>query len=160
LGLSMVYGFAKQSGGAVTIKSRVGHGTTVTLFLPHAEKTMKPAAVTPVSPDVPSIPRTVLVVEDEAEVRGIVRRQLEGPGHRVRGAGAATEARLRPQGPADAAGLLPDVVLGSGRSGIAFADAARGAGQGRPIIFMPGYTAVPGAQRRFRETGAPLLTKP
>ena len=56
--------------------------------------------------------------------------------------------------------LLTDVVLGSGMNGIDLADAARVSTPGLPVIFMSGFTAVPEAQKRINEIGAPLLTKP
>jgi nitrogen-specific signal transduction histidine kinase/CheY-like chemotaxis protein len=160
LGLSMVYGFAKQSGGTVTIASEPGCGTTVTLCLPHAENEQRPAPFTPAKIDAPSQPRIVLVVEDESEVRNIVRRQLEALGHTVLAAEAATEALLLAQGPGRPDVLLTDVVLGSGMSGLDLSDAARAARPGLPVIFMSGYTAVPEAQKRIRDAGAPLLSKP
>jgi DNA-binding NtrC family response regulator len=108
----------------------------------------------------PAVARTVLVVEDEADVRNIVRRQLETLGHRVLVAEAATEALLLIQGPGAPDVLLTDVVLASGTDGIDLADAARAARPGLPVIFMSGYTAVPDALKRMRDTGAPLLSKP
>jgi len=160
LGLSMVYGFAKQSGGTVKIASETGRGTTVSLFLPLAGADLQPAAMhaPPVTPS--AVPRTVLVVEDEPDVRTIVRRQLESLGHRVLVAEAATEALLLIQGPGAPDLLLTDVVLKTGINGIDLAQAAREARPGLPIIFMSGYTAVPEAQQRIRDTGAPLLSKP
>jgi PAS domain S-box-containing protein len=159
LGLSMVYGFARQSGGAVTIASEVGRGTTVILYLPLTRNT--PAAVAspqlPVNPAVAS--RTILVVEDEGPVRNTVRRQLEMLGHTVLIADTAAAALpiLKHERP-DV--LLTDVLLGTGMNGIDLADAARVFTPGLPVIFMSGYTAVPEAQVRIRESGAPLLTKP
>ena len=160
LGLSMVYGFAKQSGGSVKIESQVGRGTTVRLFLPLAGGELRNAA-TQTAPVIPSAePRTILVVEDEPDVRTIVRRQLESLGHRVLVAEAATEALLLIQGPGAPDLLLTDVVLKTGINGIDLAEAAREARAGLPVIFMSGYTAVPEAQQRIRDTGAPLLSKP
>ena len=160
LGLSMVYGFAKQSGGSVTIASEVGRGTTVIIYLPLTKS--KPVAVTtpalPVSP--PVVSHTILVVEDEASVRSTVRRQLETLGHKVVLAETAAAALpiLKSHEPPDV--LLADVVLGTGMNGIDLADAARALKPGLPVIFMSGFTAVPEAQKRISETGAPLLTKP
>jgi PAS domain S-box-containing protein len=159
LGLSMVYGFAKQSGGAVTIASEVGRGTTVIIYLPLTKN--KPIAAAapalPMSP--PVVSHTILVVEDEAAVRSTVRRQLETLGHRVLVADSAAAALpiLKEETP-DL--LLTDVVLGSGMNGIDLADAARVFTPGLPVIFMSGFTAVPEAQKRINESGAPLLTKP
>jgi PAS domain S-box-containing protein len=159
LGLSMVYGFAKQSGGGVTIESAPGRGTTVTLFLPVAGRSA-PSNTLPIDLGrPPAIARTILVVEDEADVRVAVRRQLESLGHRVLVAETATEALLLLQGRTPDL-LLVDVVLAIGMDGIELAEAARAARPSLPIIFMSGYTAVPEAQQRIRETGAPLLPKP
>ncbi|OLC49492.1 MAG: hypothetical protein AUH43_07560 [Acidobacteria bacterium 13_1_40CM_65_14] len=160
LGLSMVYGFAKQSGGTVTIASEPGRGTTVTMFLPMAGRDQQSPAISAASIDMPSVARTILVVEDEADVRNIVRRQLESLGHRVLVAEAATEALLLIQSPGAPDLLLADVVLSGGMNGIELAKAARAARPGLPVIFMSGYTAVAEAQQRMRETGAPLLSKP
>jgi len=160
LGLSMVYGFAKQSGGTVTIASKVGGGTTVSIYLPHAEAEERGAAVIAAPAAGPSVSRTVLVVEDEADVRNIVRRQLESLGHTVLVAEAATEALLLLRGPAAPDVLVTDVVLGKGLDGIELAIAARASRPELPVIFMSGYTAALDSQKRIRETGAPLLSKP
>jgi CheY-like chemotaxis protein len=64
------------------------------------------------------------------------------------------------QGPGAPDLLLTDVLLATGRNGIELARPARAARPGLPVIFMSGYTAVPDALQRIRETGAPLLSKP
>ena len=159
LGLSMVYGFAKQSGGSVSIVSESGKGTTVRLFLPVAasEKSVTtPAART----EAPTVSRTILVVEDEAAVRNTLRRQLEACGHRVIVAEGAEEAlRLINEGGAVDV-VITDVVLGGKMDGIDLANAVRSARPDLPFLFISGYTAVTEAQERIRQTGAPLLYKP
>jgi CheY-like chemotaxis protein len=160
LGLSMVYGFAKQSGGTVIIESEPDRGTTVKIVLPRVGRETQPVALSAAPSDAPALSRTILVVEDEADVRKIVRRQLESLGHRVLVAEAATEALLLLTGPGAPEVLLTDVVLATGMNGIDLAAAALKARPGMPVIFMSGYTAVPEAQQRIRETGAPLLSKP
>ena len=160
LGLSMVYGFAKQSGGTVKIASAVGRGTMVSLFLPLAGGELQNTSQSAAPVTRTATPRTILVVEDEPDVRTIVRRQLESLGHRVLVAEAATEALLLIQGPGAPDVLLTDVVLKVGINGIDLAQAAREARPGLPVIFMSGYTAVSEAQQRIRDTGAPLLSKP
>jgi PAS domain S-box-containing protein len=160
LGLSMVYGFAKQSGGTVTIASEPGRGTTVTMVLPHATEEQMSPAVSAASTDMPSVTRTILIVEDEPDVRNIVRKQLESLGHRVLVAEGATEALLLIQGPGGPELLLTDVMLSGKMDGIELVRAARAARPNLPVIFMSGYTAVPEAQQRMREAGAPLLSKP
>ncbi len=159
LGLAMVYGFAKQSGGGVTIESAVGKGTTVSIFLPLADAEVESLAAKPLPPSQPSVSRTILVVEDETEVRNIVRRQLESLGHRVLVAEAATEALLLVKA-GDPDVLLTDVVLATGINGIELAEAAAAAKPALAIMFMSGYTAAPQAQDRIRASGAPLLSKP
>jgi DNA-binding NtrC family response regulator len=116
------------------------------------------ATTAPITPS--AAPRTILVVEDEPDVRAIVRRQLESLGHRVLVAEAATEALLLIQGPGAPDLLLTDVVLKTGINGIDLAQAAREVRPGLPLIFMSGYTTVPEAQQRIRDIGAPLLSKP
>jgi CheY-like chemotaxis protein len=160
LGLSMVYGFAKQSSGAVTIDSEPGRGTTVKLFLPLAGSESRPVAVDALPVEMPAPARTVLVVEDQPDVRHVVRRQLESLGHRVTVAEAATQALLLLRGPGAPDLLVTDVILATGMNGIDLANAARVQRPGLPVIFMSGCPAVPEAQQRVSEIGAPLLAKP
>jgi len=160
LGLSMVYGFAKQSGGTVTIQSKPGRGTTVTMLLPLAPATVRAPGAGGGDSHATSPPHTILVVEDEDDVRAVVRRQLETLGHSVLVADAGTEALLMLQGPAAPDLLIADVVLGSGMNGIELAASARRIHPSLPVIFISGYTAVAEAQQRIREMGAMLLPKP
>jgi PAS domain S-box-containing protein len=160
LGLSMVYGFARQSGGTVTIDSAVGRGTTLRMYLPLVENADAHPVVVDTPSPTPAIARKVLVVEDETDVRSIVRRQLESLGHRVLVAEADTEALLLIQGPGAPDLLLTDVVLATGVNGIELAAAARKLRPGLPVIFMSGLPAVPDALKRVAEAGSPLLSKP
>ena len=160
LGLSMVYGFARQSGGTVTIDSAVGRGTTLRMYLPLVENAAAHPVVVDTPPPTTAVARTVLVVEDETDVRSIVRRQLESLGHKVLVAEADTEALLLIQGPGAPDLLLTDVVLATGVNGIELAAAARKLRPGLPVIFMSGLPAVPDALKRVAEAGAPLLSKP
>mgnify|MGYP001597635445 CR=1 FL=1 len=160
LGLSMVYGFAKQSGGTVSIASEPGRGTTVIIYLPLTGNEPR-TAVPPTAPTTPPlVSRRILVVEDEGAVRTTVRRQLETLGHKVQVAASAADALPLLQGPEPPDVLLTDVVLGAGMNGIELANAARVARPGLPVIFMSGFTAVPEAQARITALGAPLLSKP
>jgi PAS domain S-box-containing protein len=160
LGLSMVYGFAKQSGGAVTIASEPGRGSTVIIYLPLTKN--KPVAASahelPITP--PVIAHTILVVEDEAAVRSTVRRQLETLGHKVVVADSAKAALPMLNGQDAPTVLLTDVVLGTGMNGIDLAEAVRREQPDFPVIFMSGFAAVSEAQQRIQALGAPLVTKP
>lgn len=160
LGLSMVYGFAKQSGGTVTIASEPGQGTTVIIYLPLTRSEPRAAAQPAARIQPPLVSRTILVVEDEAAVRTTVRRQLETLGHKVRVADSAASALPLLRGPEPPDVLVTDVVLGAGMNGIDLAAAAREARPGLPVVFMSGFTAVPEAQERIKALGAPLLSKP
>src|SRR5262249_11998623 len=157
-GLSRVSGFARQSAGTVTIQSQPGRGTTLTMLLPAAASTKTRDASAETPP--PAAPHTILVVEDEDDVRTVVRRQLESLGHTVLVAEAATEALLLLHGPAAPDVLVADVVLGAGMNGLDLAAAARRFRPNLPVIFVSGYTAVSEAQQRIREMGALLLSKP
>ncbi len=160
LGLSMVYGFARQSGGTVNIASEPGRGTTVIIYLPLTRSEPRSVAH-PAATIMPSmVVRTILVVEDEAAVRTTVRRQLETLGHKVQVANSAATALPMLRGPGRPDVLVTDVVLGSGMNGIDLADAARVLQPSLPVIFMSGFTAVPEALKRIEGLQAPLLSKP
>ena len=160
LGLSMVYGFAKQSGGTVSIASTPGKGTTVQLYLPIAAPASTTDSARGHELEESRVARTVLLVEDEAAVRNTIKLQLESLGHSVLVADSANDALeiVRSGQALDA--VLADVVLGTGLNGIDLAVAARGLRPQLPVAFMSGYISVPEAQHRIRELGAPLLGKP
>jgi PAS domain S-box-containing protein len=160
LGLSMVYGFAKQSGGSVSIASEVGRGTTEIIYLPQTKNQPVTDAKLALPIGQPLVSHAILVVEDEAAVRSTVRRQLETLGHTVVVADSAAAALTILKGSTPPDLLLTDVVLGTGMNGIDLAEAARVFRPRLPVIFMSGFTAVPEAQKRINESGAPLLTKP
>ena len=162
LGLSMVYGFAKQSGGSAAIASEPGRGTTIRILIPSAAE-KSPALVLDDTPTKSrNAPRVVLLVEDEAAVRDTIRRQLGLLGHSVITAAGAEEAIGLLASPAGRKAdlLLTDVVLRDGADGIALAGESRQLRPEMPVLLMSGFTAVPGAMDRIRASGAPLLSKP
>ncbi len=140
LGLSMVYGFAKQSGGHVEIDSTVGRGTTVTLFLPRAEVSQRRAASPPGAAADANLGETVLVVEDDPRVRRVVLTRLAELGYRTVEAGGGPEAlqRLEDIGRVDL--LFTDVVMGEGMSGFELARLARLQRPALRVLFTTGYT--------------------
>ncbi len=159
LGLSMVYGFAKQSGGHAVINSQVGRGTTVSLYLPRAEQISEPdeAAAFEEVPDGRN--ETVLVLEDDGDVRATVVTVLEDLGYRVLAVPEADKA-LEALDAEPVEVVLSDVVLTGGMNGREFAEEARRRHPGTKVIFMSGYSAEAGDC-----TGAPasdriLLNKP
>jgi PAS domain S-box-containing protein len=159
LGLSMVYGFARQSGGAVTVTSTPGAGSCFTLYVPFVDRDAeempesRPSAGT-------LAPRTVIIVEDELAVRATLARQVESLGHRAVTATSPAEALQHFEKNGDADVLLTDIVLGPGMDGIDLADEVRSLRPDLPLLFLSGYATVPGVLERIELLGASLLTKP
>jgi len=160
LGLSMVYGFAKQSGGQVTIYSEEGQGTAVKLYLPRAQGAAKAEDVPP-SEEVPQgRGERILVIEDDPDVRDLAVNVLGGLGYRViEVADAASAHKVLADGQAVDL-VLSDVVLPGGTSGPEFAAEARAAHPGLKIIFMSGYPAEAAKRNGFVGSDSVLLNKP
>jgi PAS domain S-box-containing protein len=138
LGLSMVYGFAKQSGGHVQVHSKLGYGTGVELYLPAAQAAETPRQASPAT----SPPRgreTILVVEDEADVREIAIAFLRSFGYTVLSAARAEPALEMLSAHGEIALLFSDVVLGSGMSGKELAVAARRLRPMLGVLLTSGY---------------------
>ena len=141
LGLSMVYGFAKQSGGNVTIYSELGEGTTVKLYLPRADDQENGMAVNGAALDVPtSRGEKILVVEDDANVRTLAVDLLSGLGYRVVEAGRAEEALEIIEHTATPIDLmLSDVVLPGTMNGPNLAAVVRHRSPTTRVVYMTGY---------------------
>jgi CheY-like chemotaxis protein len=159
LGLSMVYGMARQSGGTARIESEPGKGTAVKLLFRKAEEKPKEAAASadePISASVPMAPQSVLVIDDDPDVRGFVVAALEEQGYRVRQASNGRD------GLASIEQETPDlVVLDFIMPGLSGADVARQILDKRPdqpILFVSGYSETDAVKRTAPE--APLLAKP
>jgi CheY-like chemotaxis protein len=161
LGLSMVYGFARQSGGQVRIYSEVGQGTTMCVYLPrHAgdereeEPPQQPAAFRAEQG------KTVLVVDDEPTVRMLVGEVLKELGYTAveMGDGPAALEVLRSTTPIDL--LITDVGLPGGLNGRQVADAARALRPGLKVLFITGYAENAAIGNGHLEPGMQVLTKP
>lgn len=162
LGLSMVYGFAKQSGGHVKIYSEPGHGTTVRLYLPKARE-QRTAAPIEESGDGGSLQgndEVVLVVEDNEDVRSVTARQLGILGYRVIEAETAAEAMRVIDGDARVDVMFTDVVMPGGVSGFDLAENARARRPDLGILFTSGFTEVSLRNNAALEQSAGLLSKP
>jgi signal transduction histidine kinase len=140
LGLSVVYGFVKQSGGAVHIESTPGRGTTVLLLLPESPDAKQP--------DTRSIPiprpsadssRLVLLVEDDAEVRTVMRRQLMEIGHLVIEAPAGDDALAIIDGAPELSVLVSDIVMPGAMDGRRLAQLAKQKRPGLRVVLVTGY---------------------
>ncbi|HEU0200752.1 MAG TPA: PAS domain-containing protein [Burkholderiaceae bacterium] len=166
LGLSMVYGFAKQSCGQARIYSEVGAGTTVKMFLPRsaAQPDHEPAARSIAEPYPQArAGETILVVEDNDAVRRHGVAALESFGYRVIEApDAASALQLLDGKDAPRIDLLfTDVVLPGGMTGRALADAVRERrGAGFPVLFTSGYTRDTIVHNGRLDSDVRLLNKP
>ena len=159
LGLSTIYGFAKQSGGHLTLYSEVGHGTTVSLYLPR-DVNAEMVEVKPSDGEVPMAENseTVLVVEDNAEVREVTLQRIEGLGYVVVEAGNAREALDILATRTDIDLVFSDVVMPGGMSGF---DLARWVSEHRPalpIVLTTGFAQ--GASNEGIKLAHPILHKP
>ena len=163
LGLSMVYGFVRQSGGNVRIRSTPGEGTTVRLCLPRHRGDAPgtgPEAEPPLPGETAAAGETVLVVEDEPVVRDVVVEVLRDLGYRALQAadGPAALVLLRSRLRLDL--LVTDVGLPGGMNGRQLADAARELRPGLKVLFVTGYADVAGLAGDVLEPGMALIPKP
>jgi PAS domain S-box-containing protein len=162
LGLSMVYGFVKQSNGHVSIYSEPGLGTTIRIYLPQGStKGMRPLVQGPAdSEPLPEGVETVMVVEDDPFVRSYAVMRLESLGYKVIAAvdGADALQKLRADVQVDI--LFTDIVMPGGINGWELADLARGLRPGLPVLLTSGYALETLAKHGRLRAGAVVLTKP
>lgn len=160
LGLSMVFGFAKQSGGHVSIYSEEGHGASVKLYLPSTiEHTERQPAKAPAK-----APRgqgeVILVVEDDREVRASTATLLRGLGYQVLEAkdGPSALSLLRDAGPVDL--LFTDMVLSGGMTGPEIAKTAALIDPSIKVLYMSGYAENAILRKGRLDDGIDLVQKP
>jgi PAS domain S-box-containing protein len=138
LGLSMVYGFARQSHGHVELESSLQEGTRVCLYLPRARQA--PSAAAPASSDGTAAGcERILVVEDDDLVRANARSQLESLGYLVHAVASAADALVALQA-GDYDLMFTDVVMAGAMNGRQLADAARALAPSMPILLTSGYS--------------------
>ncbi|AXS40003.1 LytS/YhcK type 5TM receptor domain-containing protein [Breoghania sp. L-A4] len=161
LGLSMVYGLIRQSGGHITISSEVDQGTTVTLYLPRAQKSATDEVDGVEPPEVTRTSARILVVEDDPNVREIPVRILrtEG-GYEVVEAedGEAAIEILKSDRPVDL--LFTDVVLPGGMNGVAIAEEALRLNPAIKVLYATGYAENVVIDKNKMADGTTLLNKP
>ncbi|ABD08291.1 multi-sensor hybrid histidine kinase [Rhodopseudomonas palustris HaA2] len=159
LGLSMVYGFVKQSGGHINIYSEEGHGTTLKLYLPQADSDPAVDSAPDAGPATEGGSETILLVEDDELVRKFAIAQLAGLGYRTI-AMCDGQAALREAERGTAFDLLfTDVIMPGGLNGPQLADAIA---RVRPVrvLYTSGYTENAIVHHDRLDSGALLLTKP
>ncbi|MFL6693987.1 MAG: ATP-binding protein, partial [Ramlibacter sp.] len=161
LGLSMVYGFVRQSGGQVRVFSEPDIGTTMCLYLPRhdGEAPVVEAEVRELAPEA-GRGETVVVIEDQEFIRTIIAEVLEGAGYRVIAAADGPSGLQILQGPGRVDLLVTDVGLPGGLNGRQVADAGRIGRPGLKVLFITGYAdkAVVGSSQLG--SGMEILTKP
>jgi PAS domain S-box-containing protein len=160
LGLSMVHGFIKQSGGHSKIYSEPGRGTTIRLYLPRAENVVSEAVVELSGPNVIGGGEIILVVEDNEELRNVAVHQLQDLGYRTIPASDAAWALKMIEGGTPIDLLFTDVVMPGGMDGTALADAARRLRPDLKVLFTSGFTAAAASAAMADEFGFNLLSKP
>ncbi|WP_010218071.1 PAS domain-containing protein [Sphingomonas sp. PAMC 26621] len=162
LGLSMIYGFARQSGGQVRIYSELGSGTTMCLYLPrsHDAEDKEPERIPAPEPGVVTSGKTVLVVDDEPAVRALVIDTLTDLGHDVIEAGDGPSAVVLLESDRHIDLLITDVGLPKGMNGRQVADAARVMRPDLKILFITGYAENAAVGNGLLAPGMHILTKP
>jgi len=158
LGLSQVYGFAKQSGGEIAVESRLGEGTTFTLYLPRIDRPCAALAeAPPLADDGPIERRSVLLVEDNEDVGEFASNLLVELGHQVRWARDASAAIAAVEaGPDDFDLVFSDVVMPGG-NGIDLAKEIRARWPDLPVVLTSGYSHILAEEGSH---GFELLKKP
>lgn len=165
LGLSMVYGFIKQSGGHIDIASRPGHGTTIRLFLPReaGQDNVAPIPVVEAPPEIAPIARpgeTILIVDDEPDLRALLADMLAELGFIILEAIDADGGLTIVRSNAKIDLLVADIGLPGGMNGTQFAEAARYERPDLPVLFVTGFTESSPSGQITLDAKTSLLQKP
>ena len=164
LGLSMVYGFARQSGGQIRVYSEVGMGTTMCIYLPREfredAELDAPAVTSQQRHREARCVGVVLVVDDEPNVRSLVIEALEEMGFMTLQAGNGAEALLLLQSNARIDLMITDVGLPGGMNGRQVADGGRALRPDLKVLFITGYAENAVVGNGHLEPGMQVLTKP
>ena len=164
LGLAMIYGFAKQSGGSVRIYSEPGIGTTIDLFLPVAKESAQEKSHRPSINSRAMTRRTgsekVLIVDDEYELLEVTANYIEELGFQVLAASDGNLALRTLEKNPDIEYLLTDIVMPGGINGVALAKEVRKRLPHVKILYMSGFPSGVIADKSGIELDGPLITKP
>ena len=159
LGLSMVYGFVKQSHGHIKIYSEEGHGTTVRIYLPQATSVALPAEQAD-EPGLVGGDETILVVEDDNLVRTFVIGQIQSLGYATLAAINAKEAMAVIDSPEKVDLLFTDMIMPGSMNGRQLADAALLQRASLKVLFTSGYSNEAIIHHGHLDAGVLLLAKP
>jgi two-component system cell cycle sensor histidine kinase/response regulator CckA len=162
LGLATVFGFVRQSGGHIAVESEVGKGTTFRIFLPRCTAAADAVSLPPLASVAPAMrgSETVLLVEDDDQLRGTVRAVLRRHGYTVLDAGSPGDALLVSEQYSEAIDmLLSDIVLPH-MSGAELAERIITTRPGIRLLFMSGYTETPVPRLSLVDYQVEVLQKP
>ena len=160
LGLSTVYGIVKQSGGGIRVESEPERGTVFRIYLPATEGDYSRTSDRLAAPQVAGGAETILIAEDEPDLRELARIFLESYGYKVLSAGSAEEAIQTAESCAEPIDLLLTDVIMPGMSGRQLAEKIHGKRPNTKIVYMTGYTDDMVMQHKVLEPGVQLLQKP
>lgn len=157
MGLSQVYGFAKQSGGTATVASTVDRGTTITLYLPRTHELPAPSSAPMKAEAVPARAGTVLVVEDSPEVAEVVTAYFQQLGYLVKQVGGGNEALELLANDPKIDLVFSDILMPGGMNGLELGHAIRRRYPAMPVLLATGYSD---SARDALEQGFVVLQKP
>lgn len=160
LGLATVYGIIKQHGGQIYVYSEPGKGTTFKIYLPVKGDDMHTEKVPESVDTIPAGDETILLVEDDASVREMIRAFLEPAGYTILSAGNGPEALALNKAQDGVIHLLLTDVIMPGMNGQEVADAVKKSRPDTRIIFMSGYTDDVIAHHGVLEEGVNFIQKP
>jgi PAS domain S-box-containing protein len=160
LGLAMVYGFARQSGGTVRLYSELGHGTTVSLYLPLAGAPRATVREVPEAHFFVHTGGTVLVVDDEGDLQEIAHTYLTEMGYSALRADNAASALNAVALHKDIDLMITDIIMPGGMNGVELAEKARELSPGLKVIYSSGYPSDALIERNGTRIDGPMLRKP
>jgi two-component system cell cycle sensor histidine kinase/response regulator CckA len=160
LGLSTVYGIVKQSGGNIRVYSESGMGTTFKIYLPRVEEPLSEIERRMIEGELPRGSQTILVAEDEGEVRKLAGLILKNQGYKVLEASNGSEALLICERHKDSIDLLLTDVVMPGMSGRELANRLACFRQEMKVLYMSGYTGNAIGHHGILEEGIDYIQKP
>ena len=160
LGLSMVFGFVKQSCGHINIYSEIGHGTTVKVYFPRTDKAPEPLRETPVEVVFAKGTEVVVLIEDDPHLRETTKLQLESLGYEAHAFANARSALSEVELIERADLLMIDVILPGGMSGAELGRKVAAMYPQKRILYISGYTENAIVHHGKLDDGVELLSKP
>ncbi len=160
LGLSMVYGFVAQSHGTVEVTSTSDKGTEITLLLPRVQGEASLNDLRETATLVHGNGETVLILEDDDELRQTSKKMLQGLGYKTITAGNTNEALDHLNQQQDIRLLMTDMVLSEHRTGVSMANLAREKRPNLPVLYVSGYSEHPALKQGDIQAGVNFLAKP